>query len=96
MLLYASYLSKSFDVLAIAISGETKQELKVSHFLHLKTEKKATQVFGDKLLTAENYLDSYLKSDQKIRQDYNTLLDFTRTLNEKLHTLKYLKVRGVY
>ncbi len=91
VLLYASYLSKSFDVLAIAISGEIKQELKVSHFLHLKTEKKATQVFGDKLLTAENYLDSYLKSDQKIRQDYNTLLDFTRTLNEKLHTYKILE-----
>ncbi len=91
VLLYASYLSKSFDVLAIAISGETKQELKVSHFLHLKTEKKATEVFGDKLLSAENYLDSYLKSDQKIRQDYNTLLDFTRTLNEKLHTYKILE-----
>jgi hypothetical protein len=39
-LLYASYMSKEFDVLAIAISGETKQELKISHFLHLKGEKK--------------------------------------------------------
>ena len=28
VLLYASYLSKDFDVLAIAVSGETKQHLK--------------------------------------------------------------------
>ena len=38
VLLYASYLSKDFDVLAIAVSGETKQHLKVSHFLHLKMD----------------------------------------------------------
>ena len=35
-LLYSSYLSKDFDVLAIAVSGQTKQQLKVSHFLQLK------------------------------------------------------------
>lgn len=90
-LLYASYLSKSFDVLAIAVSGETKRELKVSHFLHLKGEKKATSIFGDKLLTTENYLKGYTGSDEKFRQDYNALLDFTRELNDKLHTYKILE-----
>jgi hypothetical protein len=34
-LLYASFLSKEYDVLAIAVSGETKQQLRVSHFFHL-------------------------------------------------------------
>ncbi len=91
VLLYASYLSKGFDVLAIAASGETKQELKVSHFLHLKNEKKATEIFGDKLLLARDYLEGYLKSPEKFRQDYNTLLAFTKTLNEKLHTNKILE-----
>ncbi len=91
VLLYASYLAKSFDILAIAISGETKQELKVSHFLHLKSEKKAFKVFDDKLLNAENYLDGYLKTPEKIRQDYHTLLEFTKQLNEKLHTYKILE-----
>ncbi len=90
-LLYASYLSKGFDVLAIAISGETKRELKVSHFLHLKGEKKATSIFGDKLLSADDYLKGYLRSPEKFRQDYNTLLDFTRELNDKLHTYKILE-----
>ena len=91
VLLYASYLSKDFDVLAIAVSGETKQQLKVSHFLHLKDERKATEIFGDKLLSAQDYLDGYLKSPEKFRQDYNTLLEFTKKLNEKLHTYKILE-----
>lgn len=36
VLLYASFLAKEFDVLAIAVSGETLASLKVSHFLQLK------------------------------------------------------------
>jgi len=90
-LLYASYLSKGFDVLAIAVSGETKQSLKVSHFLHLRDEKKATPIFGDKFLSVDDYLNGYLKSPEKFRQDYNSLLDFTKQLNEKLHTYKILE-----
>ena len=90
-LLYASYLSKGFDVLAIAVSGETKQSLKVSHFLHLRDEKKATLIFGDKFLSVDDYLNGYLKSPEKFRQDYNSLLDFTKQLNEKLHTYKILE-----
>ena len=91
VLLYASYLSKSFDVLAIAISGETKQSLRVSHFLHLRDEKKAISIFGDKLLSIEDYLNGYLKSPEKFKQDYNSLLDFTKELNDKLHTYKILE-----
>ncbi|MDR2684304.1 MAG: hypothetical protein LBB53_02845, partial [Prevotellaceae bacterium] len=90
-LLYASFLSKEYDVLAIAVSGEKQQNLKVSHFLHLKGERKAVPMFGDKLLPAQDYLNGYLKSPEKFRQDYNTLLAFTKTLNEKLHTCKILE-----
>ncbi len=91
VLLYASYLSKDFDVLAIAVSGENQRELKISHFLHLKGERKATEIFDDKLLSAEEYLNGYLKSPEKFRQDYKTLLDFTKRLNEKLHIYKILE-----
>jgi type I restriction-modification system DNA methylase subunit len=48
-------------------------------------------MFGDKLLPAQNYLEGYLKSPEKFRTDYNTLLAFTKTLNEKLHTYKILE-----
>ena len=47
VLLYASYLAKDFDVLAIAVSGEKIDNLKISHFLHLCGEKKATKIFND-------------------------------------------------
>lgn len=88
VLLYASYLSKDFDVLAIAVSGETKQNMKISHFLHLKNEIKAIDIFSDKFLDAENYLSEYLKCPEKFRQDYNSLLEFTKKLNDKLHVYK--------
>ncbi len=91
VLLYSSYLSKDFDVLAIAVSGEQKRNLKVSHFLHLKGERKASKIFGNKLLPVEDYLNGYLKSPEKFRQDYKTLLDFTKKLNENLHTHKILE-----
>lgn len=91
VLLYASYLCKDFDVLAIAVSGEDMQNLKVSHFLHLKGEHKANEIFDDKLLSPKEYLKGYLKSPEKFRQDYKTLLDFTRSLNEKLHRYKILE-----
>jgi type I restriction-modification system DNA methylase subunit len=91
VLLYASFLSKEYDVLAIAVSGETKNELKVSHYLHLKDEKKTVSIFDDKFLTPNEYLSAYLKSPEKFRQDYNKLLDFTKRLNEKLHGYKILE-----
>jgi type I restriction-modification system DNA methylase subunit len=91
VLLYASYLSKEYDVLAIAVSGETKKNIKISHFLHLKNEKKAVSIFDDKFLVPEEYLSAYLKSPEKFKQDYNKLLDFTKQLNEKLHGYKILE-----
>lgn len=91
VLLYSSYLSKDFDVFSIAVSGENQRELKVSHFLQLKGEKQAVQKFDDKLLPVNDYLTAYLKSPEKFRQDYLTLLNFTKKLNVKLHTHKILE-----
>src|SRR5262249_27733981 len=80
--------AKDFDVLAIAVSGETKQNLRISHFLHLHNEKQATPIFGNELLSIEDYLNGYLQSPQKFRQDYKALLEFTKKLNDTLHTYK--------
>jgi len=87
-LLYASFLSKEYDVLAIGVSGQNQKELKVSHFLYLKGTNKPIPIFGNELLSLESYINGYLKSDEKVRQDYNTLLDFSRELNEELHINK--------
>ena len=84
-LLYASFLSKEYDVLAIGVSGQNLKELKVSHYLYLKGGKKPVLIFSNKLLDIESYIKGYLKSDEKRRQDYDALLDFSRELNVELH-----------
>jgi type I restriction-modification system DNA methylase subunit len=91
VLLYASYLSRDYDVLAIAISGQTQQELKVSHFLHLKTKIQSVPFLGEKLLPPTDYHEGYIKSPEKFRQDYHRLLDFSQDLNEKLHSEKIVE-----
>ena len=90
-MLYSSYLSKDFDVLSIAVSGENNSNKKISHFLQVKGDKKATEIFGDKLLSTNDYLNGYIKSPEKFRQDYEKLLTFSKDLNDKLHGHKIVE-----
>jgi len=54
---YAKALSTEFDVIAIAVSGQTEQELLVSHFVWKKSEEKPTENKADKkLLSINDYL----------------------------------------
>ena len=87
-LLYASFLSKEFDVLAIGISGESVNMLRVSHYLHLKGDKIAHPIFSDKILSIKEYYNGILQSNYKFNQDYAKLIEYTKTLNEILHAKK--------
>ncbi len=88
-LLYSSFLSKEFDVISIAISGEKKQNLRVSHFLQLKNTNEAYSILKeDNFLPLSNYLTSYRTDERKFNQDFQELLKYSKTLNDKLHTLK--------
>lgn len=89
-LLYSSFLSKEYDVLAIAVSGQTKRELKVSHFLQLKGESASEMDWGNNLIGFANYLTNYLQSPQKYRQDYYNLISYCKTLNKTLHNHQIL------
>lgn len=91
VLLYSSYLSKDFDVLSIAVSGEKEENYKVSHFLQLKWNKKATEIFWNKLLPSDDYFNWYIKSPEKFRQDYEKLLTFSKELNESLQLNKIVE-----
>ncbi len=97
-LLYSSFLAKEYDVLAIAVSGQTEKELRVSHYLQLKGEQSAVEMdYGNKLHDYESYLSGYLKSPQKHRQDYDALMVYSRTLNNKLEHHKILaNQRGLF
>jgi type I restriction enzyme M protein len=87
-LLYGSYLSKDFDVLAIGVSGQTKSELTVSHFLYLRGLGAPHSVFGSRILPFDDYYSGYVTDPKKFHQDYDKLLAYSRDLNELLHAKK--------
>jgi len=88
-LLYSSFLSKEYDVLSIAISGEEKSNLRISHFLQLKGIKEANPIFKeDKIFSLEDYIKGYQSDEKKFNQDFQELLKFSKILNDKLHAIK--------
>lgn len=87
-LLYASFLSREYDVLAIGISGETADTLRISHFIHLRGERESNPYFEDRILPIKEYREGIRKSTYKFNQDYQKLLAYTKTLNELLHARK--------
>ena len=88
VLLYAEHLSKDFDVLAIAVSGETESALRISHFLHLQGEPEAVEFPLAGVMPFGEYRDKVIHSEAKERQDYDALLAYSRDLNEKLQGAK--------
>jgi type I restriction enzyme M protein len=88
-LLYSSFLSKEFDVLSIAISGEQKNKLRISHFLQLKGTEQCHKIFKEDLfLSLKDYLNGYQTDERKFNQDFQELLKYSKSLNDTLHTLK--------
>ena len=86
---YANHLSKSFDVIAIGISGTNK--ISISHFLVLRGQKISKEILGDQLLTPKDYLDAYYNEPAIFRQDYDALREYILKLNVKLHQCKVVE-----
>ena len=81
-LLYASFLSREYDVLAVAASGQDEASLRISHFLHLFGAGKAVEwEVSEDMISFEEYYNALLTSDIKFRQDYNSLLNYNRFCN---------------
>ena len=89
VLLYSSFLSKEYDVIAIAVSGTKKENLKISHYLQLKGTQEAHSIFkNDKLLPLSDYISGYQTDERKFNQDFQELLKYSKVLNDSLHSLK--------
>jgi len=82
-LLYSSFLSKEFNVISIAVSGQTEKELLVSNYLQLTNE--SSQILdANKILSFEDYI-KILKTDEKREKiEYSKLMNFSRYLNKYL------------
>jgi type I restriction-modification system DNA methylase subunit len=87
-LLYAAYLAKEYDVIALGVSGQTEQELRISHYLHLHEQDNAHSIFGRDVLSFHDYHDGYLKTDFKFNQDFYALLAYSKKLNDLLQNKK--------
>jgi hypothetical protein len=87
-LLYASYLSKEYDVIALGVSGETKKELLVDYFVHLKGQHSAYPLTAKGLLRFDDVYKTYIQSPEKFNIDYANLLAYSQILNRTLHRLK--------
>jgi len=88
---YSKFLSKEFDVISIAISGEGLNDCKITHFFQKKGTETPIKILGDKLLDINSYLNFYNKNEKIINQDYEKLKNFANELNTKLHSNKILE-----
>lgn len=88
-LLYASFVSKEYDVIAIGFSGEKASLTRLSHYIQLKGEKEYHQFFNEgELLDMDSYHHGLMQSNYKFNQDFNKLIDYTKDVNEELQGKK--------
>ena len=88
-LLYASFVSKEYDVIAIGFSGEKASLTRLSHYIQLNGEKDYHQLFNEgELLDIDSYHHGLMQSNYKFNQDFNKLIDYTKEVNEDLQNKK--------
>ena len=88
-LLYASFLSKEYDVIAIGFSGEKESLTRLSHYIQLNGEKDYHPYFNEgELLDMDSYHHGLMQSTYKFNQDFNKLIDYTKEVNEELQGKK--------
>lgn len=88
-LLYASFVSKEYDVIAIGFSGEKASLTRLSHYIQLNGEKEYHQFFNEgELLDMDSYHHGLMQSNYKFNQDFNKLIDYTKEVNEELQNKK--------
>ncbi|MCZ4237545.1 MULTISPECIES: HsdM family class I SAM-dependent methyltransferase [Staphylococcus] len=87
VLLYSSFVSKEFDVVSIALSGD-KDLYKVSTFYQLQGSEDVHSINSTDLLEYDNYLRILLESENAFNRDYSKLLAFAKILNSDLHKKK--------
>jgi type I restriction enzyme M protein len=82
-LLYSSFLSKEYDVMSVAISGEDEAQAVISTFLQLNNNP-PKNLGVTKLLTFEDYLELYRKDPEKEKIAIDELIKYSKKLNNQL------------
>lgn len=87
VLLYSNYLSKEYDVISIAISGNKKNLLRKSFFLQLKGGEYKNFEIND-LINVNDFINSYFQTYEKKQNQHQNILKFSIHLNSYLHKHK--------
>lgn len=88
VLLYGSYLSKEFDVIAIGISGENEGDAKISTFLFTKKSFSCIDLLDEnnqkikKILTWDRYIDRAKFDPVLAKSRHSDLMKFSRELHD--------------
>jgi type I restriction-modification system DNA methylase subunit len=88
---YGKKLAKEFDVISIGVSGVSKNDLLVTHHLHLKCSEEIIKLEFNELKTPEEYIKFYETDERKNRQDFENLLKFSDNLNKELFKIYKIK-----
>src|SRR3989338_7710741 len=88
VLLYGSYLSKEFNVIAIAISGENQGDVKIDTFLYAKKSSTYTDLLDEnnqkiqKILNWDRYIDRAKFDPALAKTRHSDLTRFSRELHD--------------
>lgn len=89
---YSSFISKEYDVISIAFSGNNERNFKISYFFQPKNGK--IEVIETSVpLTIKELIQNYKKSEYKLSQDYDKLLQYLSELNNQLHSKKIMEMQ---
>lgn len=89
VLLYSEYVSREFNVVAIAVSGQNEYQIKISNFFQLKGGK-PRRLEQEKILTFQEYLRLLKQDPEKERQDFTRLMKYSRKLHNDLRDVLQL------
>lgn len=85
---YASKLSREFNVIAIAVSGQTISSLKISTFIHTKGAKQARELLTknkvriDKIIPWNDYIEHATFDPEVQKMRFDELMAFSRELHD--------------
>lgn len=82
---YAKFLSSEFSVVAIAVSGENRDSVIVSNYLHKKGEEVASELQNKELLTIFDYVKTFKNEQFNYNLKDVNIVEKAVTLNNDFH-----------
>lgn len=85
---YAKRLSRAFNVIAVAVSGQTKRSLKISNFIHPRGTENAKNLVNKAgvqvkdIIPLSDYIEFGTFDPDIAKQRHNSLMEFSRELHD--------------